>query len=128
MPGILNIEANDEGYNLTLANKQLDLYLMTEGDIGVASTFVKNINGQPKEEGATTSLYRQAKVLILEAVKRFGKPIRYVFCTEFESMEEWAIDPERGCEIFDWDIRVSSSDSAKGKFIAEKLFEPGSDD
>lgn len=103
-------------------NKRLTLTIHVT--IGEANTRIDTIQGKPRVSGATTQVYTEARDLIQATANELGRPIRYVFSTVFiDSIRLWAIDPERGAGVFNWD-KVDPNDFSRGIFTAVKTFYP----
>jgi hypothetical protein len=86
-------------------NKRLTLGINTV--TGVADEIIMNIPGLPRTAGSTTRVHIEAKNLMQATANELGMPIRYelsVFSPFSKKMVEWALDPEKGKAVFEWDI------------------------
>lgn len=104
-------------YHLQSGNKHL--LVSVNRTTSFAETELTTVDAQP-EEGATTTLYKEAKLLLEQEAARQG-PITYRISTGFRSMKGWL--QTKGDEIFHWERSYSPVDDQE-KLIAETTIQP----
>lgn len=104
---------------LVCGGKQLDITLPQPG-FPVASSYIRNIDGEVRTSGATTALYREAAKILQHHADLMGIEVMYIFRTQSEKMEDWAY--EIGSDIFEWTI-----DDDGWVFQAKAFFTPRND-
>jgi hypothetical protein len=105
-------------------NRRLSLSINTVS--GKANESVRNIEGLARVEGSMTKVHTLARSVMQEAANRLGKPIYFEFSTfpDFgNKMIPWALDPQKGKAVFDWDV-VKKPSRLFPLFTAEKTFYP----
>lgn len=68
-----------------------------------ARTTVYSGVGYKSIPGATTQLYRQALAAMEIIASAIEEEIDYYFISSNEKMKKWALDPEKGKDLFKWD-------------------------
>jgi hypothetical protein len=120
------------GYQIVAdTGRRLNIAFYSEGKFGAAavSTAISNETEKTRIPGTTTLLYEKAREIMQSEADETGETWGYFFRTSDSSMAEWALDPEKGRGIFDWedytdnrkipsrggDLSVASRDEDTGK-------------
>ena len=106
-------------------SKTLELMIDLRGEHGgrgKARTKIDAVDGKSRRLGETTALYQFALSVMREIGSDHRMPIRYVFSTSNPTMKAWALHPEKGMGVFDWDWVKNG----RKKFEAHKVILPES--
>ncbi len=83
-----------------------------------AGTNISNLPNEAPLPGATTALYGRVKEILQGLADESQQHVRYKLVTSNPNMLAWAMDPEKGVTIFDWE-NVALSGSGKVTFTKD---------
>ncbi len=90
-----------EGIYIEDGNKRLHVVIILPE--AIALTRIETIEGEVKIAGSTTRLYSSALAIMQEVATGHSLSMSYNFYTENENLRLWALDPDKGRSIFQWD-------------------------
>lgn len=85
-----------------------------------AITTIYTRDGYKHIPGATTQIHKQVLAAMEIVASATGEEIEYAFVTSNERLKKWALDPEKGAGLFNWDEIEYEGD----ELIAYKTIEP----